>query len=176
MSDLSTSRFWDKYILKTNSYKIKPSAAKWYVRHAETLAYRNWWQICFMVAGCAWWNVFVYAYSILILHTSKSLYAMPRARKIALYLFLKNLVLLSNYRLSLYVKSILMTYWKDMAPSICLMPCPGNTRMLKMNLNGNINFPSSCLLLTHVQATCIDVIYMKTAYRSRLKKRRIILV
>ncbi|GBE08074.1 tyrosine recombinase XerD [bacterium BMS3Abin11] len=35
MSDLSTSRFWDKYILKTNSYKIKPSSAKWYVRHAE---------------------------------------------------------------------------------------------------------------------------------------------
>ena len=35
MSDLSTSRFWDKYILKTNGYKIKPSAAKWYVRHAE---------------------------------------------------------------------------------------------------------------------------------------------
>ena len=35
MSDLSTSRFWNKYILKTNSYKIKPSSAKWYVRHAE---------------------------------------------------------------------------------------------------------------------------------------------
>jgi integron integrase len=35
MSDLFTSRFWDKYILKTNSYKIKPSSAKWYVRHAE---------------------------------------------------------------------------------------------------------------------------------------------
>ena len=35
MSDLSASRFWDKYILKTKSYKIKPSSAKWYVRHAE---------------------------------------------------------------------------------------------------------------------------------------------
>jgi hypothetical protein len=35
MSNLSTSRFWDKYIEKTVRYKIKPSAAKWYVHHVE---------------------------------------------------------------------------------------------------------------------------------------------
>lgn len=35
MSDLSTSHFWNKYIEKTARYKIKPSSAKWYVRHVE---------------------------------------------------------------------------------------------------------------------------------------------
>jgi len=35
MSDLSASRFWDKYIYKTTSYNIKPEVAHWYVRHAE---------------------------------------------------------------------------------------------------------------------------------------------
>ncbi len=35
MSDLSASHFWDKYIIKTDSYNIKPTSSKWYVRHAE---------------------------------------------------------------------------------------------------------------------------------------------
>lgn len=36
MTDLSVSRFWDNYIAKTRSYKIKSSVARWYVRHAES--------------------------------------------------------------------------------------------------------------------------------------------
>ena len=35
MKDQSVSRFWDNYIAKTKSYKIKSSSARWYVRHAE---------------------------------------------------------------------------------------------------------------------------------------------
>jgi len=35
MSTQSESRFWDKYIVKTASYTIKPGVARWYVRHAE---------------------------------------------------------------------------------------------------------------------------------------------
>ena len=35
MHDQSLSRFWDDYIAKTKSYKIKSSVARWYVRHAE---------------------------------------------------------------------------------------------------------------------------------------------
>ena len=36
MDDHSVSRFWDQYIDKTRLYDIKPTAAKWYVRHAES--------------------------------------------------------------------------------------------------------------------------------------------
>mgnify|MGYP001555179836 CR=1 FL=1 len=36
MSTHSESRFWDKYIVKTVSYSIKPDVARWYVRHAES--------------------------------------------------------------------------------------------------------------------------------------------
>jgi len=35
MPTLSESRFWDKFIVKTTSYNIKPDVARWYVRHAE---------------------------------------------------------------------------------------------------------------------------------------------
>ena len=35
MENLSISRFWDKYILKTSSYDIKDERIKWYVRDAE---------------------------------------------------------------------------------------------------------------------------------------------
>jgi len=35
MKDQSVSRFWDNYIAKTKSYKIKSFVARWYVRHAE---------------------------------------------------------------------------------------------------------------------------------------------
>ncbi len=35
MIDQSVSRFWDNYIAKTKSYKVKSSAVRWYVRHAE---------------------------------------------------------------------------------------------------------------------------------------------
>ena len=35
MVDQSVSRFWDNYIAKTKSYKIKSSVARWYVRHTE---------------------------------------------------------------------------------------------------------------------------------------------
>ena len=35
MTDQSVSQFWDIYIAKTKSYKIKPSIARWYIRHAE---------------------------------------------------------------------------------------------------------------------------------------------
>ena len=33
--DQSESLFWDKYISKTKSYSVKPTAARWYVQHAE---------------------------------------------------------------------------------------------------------------------------------------------
>ena len=36
MASQSESRFWDKFISKTTSYNIKPGAARWYVRHAES--------------------------------------------------------------------------------------------------------------------------------------------
>lgn len=41
--DQSISRFWDKYISKTNAYGIKKDAARWYVKHAECYikAYKN---------------------------------------------------------------------------------------------------------------------------------------
>lgn len=35
MSTQFESRFWDKFIYKTASYRIKPAVARWYVRHAE---------------------------------------------------------------------------------------------------------------------------------------------
>lgn len=35
MIDMSVSHFWDKYIEKTKSYKLKPGVDRWYVRHAE---------------------------------------------------------------------------------------------------------------------------------------------
>ena len=35
MTDQSESLFWDKYISKTKAYRIKSTAARWYVRHAE---------------------------------------------------------------------------------------------------------------------------------------------
>ena len=35
MADQSIPHFWDNFINKTTTYKIKPSSAKWYVRHAE---------------------------------------------------------------------------------------------------------------------------------------------
>ena len=35
MTDQSESLFWDKYISKTKAYRIKATAARWYVRHAE---------------------------------------------------------------------------------------------------------------------------------------------
>lgn len=36
MDDPSNSRFWDKYIAVSRLYKVRPSALRWYVRHAET--------------------------------------------------------------------------------------------------------------------------------------------
>lgn len=35
MTDQSIARFWDKYIVKTKAYGVKPKATRWYVRHAE---------------------------------------------------------------------------------------------------------------------------------------------
>ena len=35
MADQSVSRFWDNYIIKTKSYRIKPDSARWYVRNVE---------------------------------------------------------------------------------------------------------------------------------------------
>jgi len=35
MTGQSLSRFRDKYIAKTKSYRIISSVARWYVRHAE---------------------------------------------------------------------------------------------------------------------------------------------
>lgn len=35
MTDRSISRFWDKFIVKTKDYGVKPDAARWYVVHAE---------------------------------------------------------------------------------------------------------------------------------------------
>ena len=35
MTDRSVSRFWDKFIVKTKDYGVKPDAARWYVVHAE---------------------------------------------------------------------------------------------------------------------------------------------
>ena len=35
MTDQSESLFWDNYISKTKAYRIKSTAARWYVRHAE---------------------------------------------------------------------------------------------------------------------------------------------
>jgi integron integrase len=36
MVDSSVSRFWDNYIDKTKSYRIKPSTVRWHVKYAET--------------------------------------------------------------------------------------------------------------------------------------------
>lgn len=36
MTDHSQSRFWDDYLRKTNTYRVKPRAARWYVHHVET--------------------------------------------------------------------------------------------------------------------------------------------
>ena len=36
MSDPSVAQFWDKYIAIARLYKVKESALRWYVRHAET--------------------------------------------------------------------------------------------------------------------------------------------
>lgn len=43
MTDVSVSRFWDNYIEKTKTYNIKPTAVRWYVRHAESYikSYKN---------------------------------------------------------------------------------------------------------------------------------------
>ena len=41
MTNLSESRFWDKFIYKTTSYNIKPGVARWYVRHAESYIKSN---------------------------------------------------------------------------------------------------------------------------------------
>jgi len=35
MTDHSKSRFWDDFIRKTETYRVSPHAARWYVRHAE---------------------------------------------------------------------------------------------------------------------------------------------
>ena len=35
MSDSSVSRFWDQCIEKTNAYRVRPAAVRWYVKHAE---------------------------------------------------------------------------------------------------------------------------------------------
>lgn len=35
MTDQSVSRFWDDYILKTKTYRVKESSVRWYVRNAE---------------------------------------------------------------------------------------------------------------------------------------------
>ena len=43
MSDLSVSRFWEKFIYKTKDYGIQPDVVRWYVRDAELYikAYAN---------------------------------------------------------------------------------------------------------------------------------------
>lgn len=43
MEDKTVSRFWDNYITKTKSYRIKPDNARYYVRHVEAYikAYPN---------------------------------------------------------------------------------------------------------------------------------------
>lgn len=35
MKDSSVSRFWDKFIALTNTYRIRPDSSRWYVKHAE---------------------------------------------------------------------------------------------------------------------------------------------
>jgi len=35
MKDQSVSRFWEKFIVKTKDYGVKPNAVRWYVRDAE---------------------------------------------------------------------------------------------------------------------------------------------
>lgn len=35
MKDLSVSRFWEKYLVKTKELGVKPAALRWYVRDAE---------------------------------------------------------------------------------------------------------------------------------------------
>ncbi len=35
MTDVSVSRFWDKYIDKTKTYNVRQGASRWYVKHAE---------------------------------------------------------------------------------------------------------------------------------------------
>lgn len=35
MNDFSASRFWEKFIVKTKDYGIKPGAVRWNVRDAE---------------------------------------------------------------------------------------------------------------------------------------------
>ena len=35
MDNRFISRFWENYIVKLNTYGIKPKGARWYVRHAE---------------------------------------------------------------------------------------------------------------------------------------------
>ena len=35
MTDPSIARFWDNYIIKTKSYRIKTTSTRWYVRYAE---------------------------------------------------------------------------------------------------------------------------------------------
>lgn len=36
MENHSRSRFWDNFIQKTRAYNVRPEAARWYVRHAES--------------------------------------------------------------------------------------------------------------------------------------------
>ena len=35
MTHDSVSRFWDNFIEKTTAYHVKPTTARWYVKHAE---------------------------------------------------------------------------------------------------------------------------------------------
>ena len=35
MDNCFISRFWENYIVKLNTYGVKPKGARWYVRHAE---------------------------------------------------------------------------------------------------------------------------------------------
>ena len=35
MSSSSISRFWDKFINLTKTYKLRPGADRWYVKHVE---------------------------------------------------------------------------------------------------------------------------------------------
>ena len=35
MNNRFISRFWKTYIVKLNTYGIKPKGARWYIRHAE---------------------------------------------------------------------------------------------------------------------------------------------
>ena len=35
MDNRFISRFWENYIVKLNTYGVKPKGARWYVRHAE---------------------------------------------------------------------------------------------------------------------------------------------